>query len=186
MPGPLFATTIQKATKSKIAGALIGLGHGLIEFPVMLLIYFLLNRFVIPNSIQASIGVIGGSFMIFMGIQAFKNRNHQDKSTVCLKRDSLFAGIWTSAVNAGFILWWLTIGTVLIANAQLFGFSGFVIFAGVHWSVDFLWYTLIGLLIFKSQTFWTTRTRYGVTIFCVGVFLLFGAYFISSALISLF
>jgi threonine/homoserine/homoserine lactone efflux protein len=182
MPGPLFAITIQKAAKSKIAGVLIALGHGIVEFPVMFLIYFILSQFAIPTSVQSTIGVVGGSFMIFMGIRAFKNRNRQDKSTVSLKRDTLFAGIWTSAVNAGFILWWLTIGTVLITNAQLFGFSGFCVFAGVHWSIDFLWYTLVGLLIFKSQKFWTTRAHYAVTLFCVGVFLLFGAIFIGSAI----
>ena len=185
MPGPLFAITIQKAAKSKFAGVLIALGHGVVEFPVMFLIYFLLSQFIIPNSIQSAIGVIGGSFMIFMGIRAYKNRNRQDNSKVSLKRDSLIAGVWTSAVNAGFILWWLTIGTVLIANAQIFGFSGFCVFAGVHWSIDFLWYAFVGILIFKSQKFWTKKVHYGVTLFCVGVFLLFGAYFISSAIISM-
>lgn len=186
MPGPVFAVTIQKAAKSKIAGVLIALGHGVVDFPVMFLIYFLLSQFVIPTSVQSSIGVIGGTFMVFMGIRAFKNRNHKDKNTTSLKRDSLFAGIWTSAANAGFILWWLTIGTVLIANAQLFGFTGFCIFAGVHWFIDFIWYTAVGLLVFKSQKFWTKRVHYGITIFCAGVFLLFGVYFISSALMAIF
>ena len=185
MPGPLFAITIQKAAKSKIAGVLIALGHGVVEFPVMLLIYFILMQFTISTVVQSTIGVIGGAFMIFMGIRAFKNRNRQDASVVSLKRDTLFAGIWTSVANAGFILWWLTIGTVLIANAQLFGFTGFCVFAGVHWSIDFLWYALVGLLIFKSQKFWTKNVHYGVTLFCVGVFLLFGAYFILSAIMSI-
>ena len=52
MPGPLFAVTIQKSAKSKIAGALIAVGHGLVEFPLMFLIYFLLSQFAIPNWVQ--------------------------------------------------------------------------------------------------------------------------------------
>ncbi|MDR2707976.1 MAG: LysE family translocator, partial [Nitrososphaerota archaeon] len=184
MPGPLFAITLQKAAKSKIAGALIGLGHGIVEFPVMLLIYFLLSQFTIPTSVQSVIGIIGGSFMIFMGIHTLKNRNRQDTSSVSLKRDSIIAGIWTSAASAGFIIWWLTIGTVLIANAQLFGFPGFCVFAGVHWSVDFIWYTLLGFLVFKSQKFWNKKVHYTITLFCAGVFLLFGIYFISSAIMA--
>jgi threonine/homoserine/homoserine lactone efflux protein len=132
------------------------------------------------------IGVVGGGFMIFMGVRAFKNRNRQNLSTTSLKRDSFFAGIWTSAANAGLILWWLTVGTVLIANAQFFGLFGFGVFAGLHWSIDFLWYTLVGLLIFKLQKFWTSRVHYGVTLFCVGVFMLFGVYFVGSALMSMF
>ncbi|MDR2719801.1 MAG: LysE family translocator [Nitrososphaerota archaeon] len=184
MPGPLFAVTIQKATKSKIAGALIALGHGIIEFPLMFLIYFLLSQFAIPNWVQISIGLVGGSLMVFMGFKAFKDRNRQDQSVASLKRDSLFAGVWTTAISAGFILWWLTIGTALVLNAQMFGLVGFGIFAGVHWSIDFLWYTIVGLAIFKSQRFLTPRVRCGITLFCVGVFLFFGVYFIGSALMS--
>ena len=186
MPGPVFAVTIQKAAKSKIAGVLIALGHGIVEFPLMFLIYFLLIQFSIPSWMHTTIGITGGTFMIYMGIRAVKSRNCQDNATTNLKRDSLLSGIWTTAANAGFILWWLTIGTALIANAQLFGFSGFAIFAGVHWYIDFLWYAIMGLLIFKSQKFWTPRVHYGITIFCAGVFLLFGAYFISSALMTIF
>jgi threonine/homoserine/homoserine lactone efflux protein len=186
MPGPLFAVTIQKSAKSKVAGALIAVGHGLVEFPLMFLIYFLLSQFAIPYFVQAGVGLVGGSLMIFMGIQAFRNRYRQDNATGSLKRDSLFSGVWTTAANAGFILWWLTIGTTLVLNAQLFGLAGFGVFAGVHWSIDFLWYTVVGVLIFKSQRFWTPRVHLGVTLFCVGVFLLFGAYFVGSALMSVF
>ncbi|XHH09653.1 MAG: LysE family transporter [Candidatus Bathyarchaeia archaeon] len=186
MPGPLFAVTIQKSAKSKIAGALIAVGHGIIEFPLMILIYFLLSQFTIPSYVQITVGLVGGSLMIFMGIQAFRSRNRQNNSPVSLKRDSILSGVWTTAANAGFILWWLTIGTALVLNAQLFGLAGFGVFAGVHWSIDFLWYAVVGALIFKSQRFWTKRVHLGVTLFCVGVFLVFGAYFVGSALMSVF
>ena len=48
MPGPLFAVTIQKAAKSKISGALIAVGHGIVEFPLMFAIFFILSQFTIP------------------------------------------------------------------------------------------------------------------------------------------
>jgi len=44
----------------------------------------------------------------------------------------------------------------------------------------------VGLLIFKSQKLLTSKVHYGITLFCVGVFLLFGAYFVGSALMSVF
>ncbi len=186
MPGPLFAVTIQKSKKSKFAGALIAVGHGLVEFPLMFLIYFLLSQFAIPNGVQVAVGLIGGLLMIFMGVQAFRNRNRVEEAHVSLKRDSVLSGVWTTAANAGFILWWLTIGTALVLNAQLFGLAGFGVFAGVHWSVDFLWYAIVGLLIFKSQRFWTPKVHLAVTMFCVCVFLVFGAFFVGSALMSVF
>lgn len=184
MPGPLFAITIKKASKSRIAGALIAVGHGIVEFPLMFLIFFVLSQFQIPNIVQISVGIIGGLLMMFMGFQAFRNRNKCDNSPITIKRDSIFSGIWTTAANAGFILWWLTIGTALILNAQIFGIIGFSIFAGVHWFCDFSWYAIVGLLIFQSQRFWTKRVHLAITLFCVIIFLGFGAYFFSSALLT--
>jgi threonine/homoserine/homoserine lactone efflux protein len=186
MPGPLFAVTIKKASKSKSAGALIAVGHGIVELPLMFLIFFVLSQFQIPSVGAVAVGLVGGFLMILMGVQAFKKRHIQEEATVSLKRESVFAGAWTTAANAGFILWWLTIGTSLILNAKLFGLLGFSVFAGVHWLVDFFWYTVVALLIFKSQRFWTERTQMAITLFCVAVFVGFGAFFMASALLSLF
>ena len=189
LPGPLFAVTIEKASKRQTAGALIALGHGVIEFPLMFLIFFVLSQFAVPDSVQSAIGFVGGALMIYMGVQAFRNRNKEEKALASSKRDSLLAGMWTTAANAGFILWWLTIGTALILNAKLFGLLGFSVFAGVHWLCDLIWYTIIAFAIFKSHRFWTKRVHEGISLFCVAVFLGFGAYFFGSALwtaISLF
>jgi threonine/homoserine/homoserine lactone efflux protein len=186
MPGPLFAVTLKKATKSKLAGALIAVGHGLVEFPLMFLIFFILGQFSVPSIVQVIVGLVGGFLMILMGIQTFRNRHKNEESHVSFKRDSILAGVYTTAANAGFILWWLTIGTTLILNAQLFGFVGFSIFAGVHWLCDFSWYTVAALVIFKSQRFLSDQVRMGITVFCVAVLIGFGAYFVGTALWSQF
>jgi threonine/homoserine/homoserine lactone efflux protein len=185
MPGPLFAVTLKKAAKNKAAGALIAIGHGIVEFPLMFLIFFILNQFSIPSIVQVVVGLVGGSLMIFMGLQSFRNRRKSEETKVSFKRDSVLAGVFTTVANAGFVLWWLTIGTTLILNAQLFGFVGFSVFAGVHWLCDFSWYTVTALVIFKSQRLWNERVKMGITFFCIAVFIGFGAYFISSAIWSL-
>ena len=188
MPGPLFAVTIEKASKRKTAGALIAVGHGVVEFPLMFVIFFVISQFKIPSFVQIAVGLVGGLLMVFMGFQAFRRRNKAE-APVSSSRDSVLAGVYTTAVNAGFILWWLTIGTALILNAQLFGLIGFSLFAGVHWLCDFSWYTGIALAIFKSQQLWSQRwnqqVRMGITLFCVAVFVGFGAYFMGSALSSM-
>ena len=184
MPGPLFAITIEKAAKSKSAGALIAVGHGIVEFPLMFLIFFVLSEFVIPNFVQILVGLVGGLLMILMGIQTFKNRHKTKDSATNPKQESVVAGVRTTAINAGFILWWLTIGTTLILNAKLFGLIGFSVFAGVHWLCDFSFYTTTAVLIFKSQRFWTERIEMGIMFLCVAVFVGFGAYFMGSALWS--
>ncbi len=188
MPGPLFAVTIQKATKRKASGALIAVGHGIVEFPLMLAIFFVLSQFKIPSLVQVSVEAVGGLLMVLMGVQTFRKRNKTEDALVSSSRDSVLAGIYTTAVNAGFVLWWLTIGTALILNAQLFGVIGFSLFAGVHWLCDLSFYTVIALAIFKSQQLWSQRwnqkVRIGITLFCVAVFIGFGAYFMGSALAS--
>ncbi|HLE75515.1 MAG TPA: LysE family transporter [Candidatus Bathyarchaeia archaeon] len=182
MPGPLFAVTIEKASKRKNAGLLISAGHGIVEFPLMFLIYYGLTQFVIPDIVQITVGLIGGLLMVYMGVQIFRNRNKTNKKHESSKQDSLIAGIWTTAANAGFILWWLTIGTALIMNAKIFGLLGFSVFAVVHWLCDFLWYTVVAVLIFKSRRFWTERVHQAIFIFCFAVLVGFGAWFFSSAL----
>jgi threonine/homoserine/homoserine lactone efflux protein len=189
MPGPLFAATIKQATKHKAAGALIAVGHGVVEFPLMIVIFFVLSQFKIPSYVQVTVELVGGLLMVVMGVQAFRKRNKTEDAQVGSSRDSVLAGIYTTAVNAGFILWWLTVGTALILNAQLFGVIGFSVFAGIHWLCDLSFYTVIALAIFKSQQLWSQRwnkgVRMGITLFCVAVFIGFGAYFMSSALSSL-
>ncbi len=185
MPGPLFAVTLEKAAKSKTAGFLISLGHGVVEFPLMFLIYFWLSSFEVPEIATIGIGLIGGLVMILMGFQTFRNRKKVEKRYFHSNRDTFAAGIWTTAANAGFILWWLTIGTTLIINAQQFGFEGFTVFAVVHWLCDFVWYTVVAFAIFKSIRFWSEKVHSVIFIFCFAVFIGFGAWFFTTAVWSL-
>jgi threonine/homoserine/homoserine lactone efflux protein len=181
MPGPLFAVTIEKSARHKAAGALIAIGHGIVEFPLMFLIFFILSEISVPDTVQVVIGLVGGFLMMFMGVQTLRNRNKVEKTQKVSVQDSVLAGIRTTAINPGFILWWLTVGTTLILNAKLFGWAGFSVFVGLHWFCDFAWYTVVALFIFKSHKFWTPRVHQGITFFCVAVFVGFGALFFGSA-----
>lgn len=183
LPGPLFAVTMEKAAKRKTAGLLIAVGHGLVEFPLMLFIYFWLSQFVIPNFVPVAVGTVGGLLMIYMGVNTFRKRGESTKKVEVPRQESLLAGIWTTAANPGFILWWITIGTTLIMNAQIFGFwPGFTIFMVVHWLCDFIWYAVVAFVIFKSKRYWNEKVHTAIFVFCFAVFVGFGAWFLSSAL----
>src|SRR3990172_3763406 len=93
LPGPLFAVTLEKAAKRKTAGLLIAVGHGIVEFPLMFLIYYWLSQFAIPGVVPITVGLIGGLLMIFMGIQTWRNRKKTEEKYFHSKRDSLVAGI---------------------------------------------------------------------------------------------
>jgi threonine/homoserine/homoserine lactone efflux protein len=188
MPGPLFAVTIEKAAKRKTAGLLISFGHGIVEFPLMFLIYFGIAQIVafeILQTVQVTVGLIGGVLMMFIGFQMFRNRNKPIEEYESPKQESLIAGIWTTAANPGFILWWLTVGTTLIITARTFGFLEFTVFAVIHWLCDFLWYTVVAFLIYKSQRFWNKPINQAILIFCFTVLIFFGIWFFSSALWSI-
>ena len=184
LPGPLFAVTMQKATKRKTAGLLIAIGHGIVEFPLMFFIYFWLSQFDIPEAVPIAVGLVGGLLMMYMGITTFRNRHQNAKEYEVPRQEPLLAGIWTTAVNPGFILWWITIGTALIINAQSFGLLGFSVFTVVHWLCDFLWYTVVAFIIFKSKRFWSKKVLTAIFVFCFVIFVLFGAWFFSSAVWS--
>jgi len=44
-PGPVFAVTVARGYESRKAGILIALGHGLVEVPLIFLLFFGLSEF---------------------------------------------------------------------------------------------------------------------------------------------
>jgi threonine/homoserine/homoserine lactone efflux protein len=152
-PGPLFAITIAKASKEKTAGILISLGHGAVEFPLIFLIYFGFAWVFTSDFTQKAIGLVGGALMIYLGFRMLKTRRETDEKSSYLKYGSIASGIFATAGNPYFLLWWATIGAFLVMNAALFGFMGFLIFAIIHWSCDLVWNTFVSLTVFKSRRF---------------------------------
>jgi threonine/homoserine/homoserine lactone efflux protein len=180
MPGPVFAVTIAKGRKDKNAGALIALGHGIIEVPLILLIYLGFARFFTSDAVKMVIGLAGGTMLILMGIQMYKGRKSMADESKELPYSSLTAGIITTSSNPYFFLWWGTIGTTLILTASAFGFIGFLLFAIVHWSCDFIWILFVSVATFKSKHLWNNRIHEIVFSVCSAILVIFGLKFIIS------
>jgi len=183
MPGPVFAITITKGYRDKIAGALIAFGHGVIEFPLMFLIYFGFAQFFTSNVAKMVIGLVGGLMLTYMGIQMFKTRGKTREEGANPEHASFLAGIIATSANPYFFLWWATIGATLIMNASIFGVTGFLLFAITHWSCDFLWDIFVSMTVFKSRRFWTKRVHEIIFGCCSLVLIGFGAWFIISVLL---
>jgi len=182
-PGPLFAVTIAKSFKDKKAGVLISLGHGVVEFPLMFLIFFGLRQLLTSNITQRIIGFFGGLILIFMGVQMLRTRNENSNGSSYLAYGSLIAGILATGSNPYFLLWWATVGADLVINAAVFGLIGFVIFAVAHWLCDLFWNTFVSVTVFKSQRFWNKKVHTIVLGFCIVIFIGFGMWFVISALL---
>jgi len=182
-PGPLFAVTVAKGFKNKAAGVLISFGHGVIEFPLMFLIYFGFVQFFASSFTQRIIGLVGGMLMIYLGLRMVKMERKASEEREESTHGSIIAGILTTGANPYFLLWWATIGAALVVNAAFFGFFGFLAFAVTHWLCDLLWNVVVTVTVFKSRRFWTKKVHNIIFGFCFAVLVGFGIWFIISSLL---
>ena len=61
-PGPITATVITMGARNRWAGTLLAVGHGIIEFPLMVLIILGLGRYFELPKVKILIGLAGGIF----------------------------------------------------------------------------------------------------------------------------
>lgn len=184
-PGPLFAVTVAKASKEKSAGILISIGHGIVEFPLMFIVYLGFDWLLKSAFVQKIIGFVGGALMVYMGFKMLRTlrENESEKKSLYFRHGSIVSGVLATAGNPYFLLWWATIGLSLVINAAFFGFVGFLVFTIVHWVCDLIWNIFVSLIVFKSKRFWTKTVHNIVFGFCFSILAGFGVWFILSSLI---
>ena len=136
-PGPVTATVLSMSAKNRYAGALLAVGHGIIEFPLIVLIVLGMGRWFQIEKVQIGIGLIGGAFLLLMAIQMVLSlRSKAQTQNNVLRARPIVAGIILSASNPYFLIWWATVGLALATRASEWGVWAFLLFAVVHWSVD--------------------------------------------------
>lgn len=184
-PGPITAVTIGKGSKNPHAGALISLGHGIVEFPLIFLIFLGFDSLIKLPYVRESIGILGGLFLLWMGIDILRGLKVDNLEGKMEKRAPITAGIFLSLGNPYFIIWWATIGAALIARSAEFGLFWFTVFAIIHWLCDFAWLYFLSIMSYKGGAFFGKKFQKGIFLIC-GVFLLFlGGKFIWEALKSI-
>lgn len=152
-PGPITAVTVGKGSESPHAGAMVSIGHGIIEFPLMVGIFYGLGYLLNLPYVKIIIAFVGGLFLLFMGIGMLRSiKGFEVKSDVD-NHSPLIDGILLSLGNPYFLVWWATIGAALVFRSVKFGMGGFVIFALAHWFCDFLWYYFLSFLSFRGGLF---------------------------------
>ncbi len=175
MPGPVTAGAITKGAEDKKAGVKIALGHALVEFPLIALVAFGLT-FMATWSVKATIGVVGGLLMIYMGVQLFMPVKEEEKR---FPYPSTLVGVVTSGGNPYFLIWWATVGGALISRALEYGVLFLVLFAVVHWSCDLAWYSFLSFSSNRTLEYWYEHRRkiFGL---CGALMVVFGVWFIVS------
>jgi len=182
MPGPMFAVTLAKSYKSQLAGTQISLGHAVIEVPLILLIYFGFAQFFQNSIVQLVLSVLGSGMIIWLGISMFRARTEVVRKGKDLPYNAFTAGIITSAFNPFFLLWWATIGSMLIMRILDFGAIGLVVFIIVHWLCDLIWLTLISVVIYRTHSLWGLKLQEWIFIACSLLLVGFGLWFLVSGI----
>ena len=171
-PGPVTAVAVSKGTKSPHAGAFIALGHGMVEIPLMVLILYGFGDILKITYIKAIIGLLGGLFLLKIGLDLLQGIKQAKIDSSNDPHSPLMAGIILSLANPYFLVWWATIGAILIYRSYSFGLLGFVIFMILHWSCDLCWYYFLSTISFKGGQFFGKRLQQVLFLIC-GIFLLF-------------
>ena len=173
-PGPITAVVVGKGSESPRAGALVAIGHGLVEFPLMVAVFFGIGALLEADYVRITIGIAGGLFILWMGIGMLRSIRqevlvHEQRVD---SRSPVMAGVLFSIGNPYFLVWWVTVGAALILRSVEFGVLGFAAFAVGHWLCDLLWDWFLSALSFKGGQFF--GNRFQQAIFAVsGVMLLF-------------
>jgi len=195
-PGPMTAAVIQQGSRSGLTGMYIAFGHGVIEMPLIVLIFFGAGSLFQLEWIRILIGMAGGMYLLLMakdlliskenkppcskgGMGKFSNEDITKKKRIS---SSFYSGIFLSIGNPSFLLWWGTIGIGLVISAISFGPIGLILFALFHWLCDLLWYSFLSLASFKGIKMFGTGFYKKVNIFCGFVMLFYGGVFILNSL----
>jgi len=177
-PGPMFAVTLAKSYKSPWAGTQISLGHAVIEVPLILLIYFGFAQFFQDNIVRLVLSVLGSGMIIWLGISMFRARVEVTQKGKDLPYNAFTAGILTSVFNPFFLVWWATIGSMLIMRILDFGTAGLIVFVIVHWLCDLIWLSLVSNVIYRTHALWGRRIQEWLFIACSLLLVGFGIWFL--------
>jgi len=181
-PGPVTAAAVGIGSQRRYAGAMITLGHGLVEFVIMGLILLGAGSLLKSNPFQITIGLAGGLFLLIMGRRMLAAvQTAGDVKSCHTQSKPLLAGLVLSAGNPYFLLWWATVGLLLATQARQLGVVVFALFAAVHWLCDFLWLQALSWTSFKGLRLFGASGLRTTLFICAAAFFLFGVVFLCDA-----
>ncbi len=178
-PGPVTAATLAAGSRSRHAGVWIAVGHGVVEFPLVLLIMAGMNLVFQIKGVQIGIGLAGGLMLMVMGGRIFKDLAHDnDSSAKYSEKSPLWIGILLTGGNPYFLLWWATVGMTLAVQAWQLGVVAFALFALVHWLCDLAWLEILSQASYRGTRLFGARTQKAINLVCGTALIVFGLLFL--------
>ena len=171
-PGPITSVSVGYGSDNPRAGAWVALGHGLVEFPVMIGVFLGVGAVIEIGWVRTAIDLLGGTFLLYMGAGMLRGIRQEGIAGTERSGSPLAAGALLSLGNPYFLIWWATVGAGLILRSREFGLVGFAAFAVGHWLCDLGWDSFLSALSFRGGQFF--GKRFQQVVFAIsGAFLLF-------------
>jgi len=179
-PGPLFFGLLMHGSKEGArAGFSYAVGHTLVEFPLVLALSLGLLAAANQPAIKGVIGLVGGLGLIGFGtLQIYDTIKSKPEFGEAPKKSSvpassLILGLALTGLNPYFILWWLTIGSVLIVQALAFAaIIGVLIMYISHVWMDYAYLTAIAHLGKRGKNLIGSR-YYKLVLIAFGLILIY-------------
>jgi threonine/homoserine/homoserine lactone efflux protein len=185
MPGPMFTVTLAKSLKSPWAGVMVSLGHAVVEVPLILLVYFGIAEFFQNEIVKLVLSVLGGGMIVWMAYDLFRARRKLAREGRDTSYNAFVAGILMSGLNPFFLVWWVTVGSLLLMNfIDAVGTWGLPFFIIVHWLCDLVWLSIVSYAIYRTHSFWGEKVQEWVFIVLSLALLYFGGQFIVKGIIE--
>jgi threonine/homoserine/homoserine lactone efflux protein len=104
-----------------------------------------------------------------------------------LSYSAFTAGIVMTALNPFFMLWWATVGILLVMKFMAFWEAaavGLTVFIIVHWMCDLVWLSFVSVTVNKTHHLWGTKVQEIVFIAAGSLMAGFGVWFVISGIQS--
>jgi threonine/homoserine/homoserine lactone efflux protein len=159
-PGPLTASTATLgAQRGWRAGLLVSIGHMIVEFPLVIAISLgVLAAFTSSPEASLVLGLIGGAFLVCFGLLTSRDAVHAELPKATDTRNlktygtPLSIGMTLSVFNPYFVIWWVGVGSPLIAEAiSIGGFTMLAAFYISHVWLDYVWLILVASISSLSR-----------------------------------
>ena len=190
MPGPLLTVVISgSARKGFWEGPTLVLGHAVAEALIVAALAVGLSRLLKRNLVAGLIGLLGGAFLLWMGIDIIRSAwwgtvslEQATGAEAGLQLGPIITGIVVSISNPYWVLWWATVGASYVALSLARGPMGLGAFYFGHILSDLSWYSLVALLIARGKTL-LSQPVYRLILLVCGFFLIaLSVYFIYSGI----
>ncbi|MEW6051195.1 MAG: LysE family transporter [Candidatus Zixiibacteriota bacterium] len=185
MPGPLLTVDIAETPRSGWkTGPILSVGHAIAEIAVVVVLALGLAALTDNTVIVRVIALVGGLALLAMaGMMAYdtlKSRVSYDATAAHGSSHMKLTakGITTTLVNPYWFVWWATIGLAFMVQAKGLGYVGPVVFYFGHIMSDFVWYTLVSVLIWNGRHLIMGRGLKILILTCVAFLLYLGVKFI--------